>query len=208
MLSHHSIRILIVDDQQSIRSLCAAIGQGMGLACLEAETAEAALQRVKSGAPELMLADLKIGKMSGLELLAEVKKLSPATEVVLMGAYGTIESAVEATRLGAYDFVVKPFRIEELKLTLERIVQKVLLVRENEFLRSQMLGRPDSNDLEELERLTVERVFEQVSGNKEQAQKLLGISRATLYRKIKRYGIPTQQKRQRVTQPQIHGLTR
>ena len=65
------------------------------------------------------------GTSSGLELLAEVKKRSPQTEVALMSAYGTIESAVQAMRLGAYDFVVKPFREEEFRLVLERMVEKV-----------------------------------------------------------------------------------
>ena len=105
------------------------------MVCWQAKSAKEALERVESDAPELMLTDLVLGKSSGLELLAEVKKRSPLTEVALMSAYGTIESAVQAMRLGAYDFVVKPFRVEEFRLILERMVEKVQLTRENELLR-------------------------------------------------------------------------
>ena len=205
------IRILIVDDQRSIRDLCAAVGQGLGLVCYKAENAEQALQRLEFGVPDVVLADTGIGK--GLEFLAEVKKRSPFTEVALMSASGTIESAVEAMRLGAYDFVVKPFRVDRLRLTLNRMVEKVRLVRENELLRARLQceTQPGSapllpcTDLEQLKRLTVQQVFERVGGDPEQAQKLLGISRATMYRKIKRYGIQTRKTRQKLPKPEIRG---
>jgi DNA-binding NtrC family response regulator len=211
MPDRRPIRILIVDDQQSVCDLCAAIGQGMGLVCWQADSAEQALQRVESDLPDVILADMVMGKMSGLELLAEVKKRSPFTEVALMSAYATIENAVEAMRLGAYDFVVKPSPVEKFTFMLERMVEKVRLVRENQSMRDRLQSKAQSGDappllctdLEELERLTVRQVFEQVGGDKELAQKLLGISRATLYRKIKRYGIKTQQTRQKVPRPGV-----
>ena len=201
------IRLLIVDDQKSIRQLCAAIGGRMGLSCAQADSAVAALEQMKSETAELMLADLEMGGSSGLELMAGVKRRWPLTEVVLMGSYGSLESAAQARRLGAYDFVVKPFRVEEFQRMLERMAEKARLVRENDLLRTRLQGRtkPGSTppapctDLEELERLTVQRVFEQVGGDKEQAQKLLGISRATLYRKIKRYGIETRLARRKAS---------
>ena len=202
------IRLLIVDEQQNIRQLCAAIGGRMGLSCAQAESSRAALAQMKSEAAELMLADVEMGGSSGLELLAEVKRRWPLTEVALMGSYASLESAGQAMRLGAYDFVGKPFRVEEFRRVLERMAEKARLVRENEALRIRLQGggktppAPESfgdpcTDLEELERMTVQRVFEQVGGDKEKAQRLLGISRATLYRKIKRYGIETHLARRR-----------
>jgi len=117
-----------------------------------------------------------------------------------MSAYGTVPNAVEAMRLGACDFLVKPFRVGELKPVLDRMVEKVQNVRaEAVHLRQQDAQQAGlaagllCTDLEEMERLTMQRVFNQVAGDKEQAQKLLGISRATLYRKIKRYGLRTRQ---------------
>ena len=85
-----------------------------------------------------MLADMEMGGQSGLELLAEVKRRWPLTEVALMGSYGSLESAVQAMRLGAYDFVVKPFRVEEFQRVLERMAEKARLVRENELLRTRV----------------------------------------------------------------------
>lgn len=183
------VHLLIVDPQPGIHALCAELGQAMGLVCRRVENAREALQRVVSDAPELMLADLVPGDSSGLELLAEAKSRSPRTEIALMSACGTMESAVEAMRLGACDFVVKPLGAAECRLLLERMVRKHRRMRIPCHPGS--APAPLSSDLGELERATVKRVFEQVDGDKEQARKLLGISRATLYRKLKRYGIET-----------------
>jgi DNA-binding NtrC family response regulator len=193
------VRLLIVDDHRNIGSLCASLGQSMGLVCFQAHSAEEALERLDNVAPDLMLADLVLRNRSGMELLAEVKKRSPLTEVALMSAHGTIASAVQAMRLGACDFVVKPFEVGELKLVLERMAEKVRFAHEQQSRGEPLSAIPAAafacTDLQEVERLTMQRVFEQVDGDKEQAQRLLGISRATLYRKIKRYGIQTQQVR-------------
>jgi DNA-binding NtrC family response regulator len=196
------MRLLIVDEQPAIRQLCAAIGGRLGLECAQLESGRAALEQMSHRAAELILADLhpskpttaplQAGGSSGLELLEEVKRRWPLTEVALMSSYASMESAVQAMRLGAYDFVAKPFRVEEFQLVLERMAEKARLVRENKQLRNRLQGRTKPapcTDLEELERLTVQRVFEQVQGDKEKARRLLGISRATLYRKIKQYGI-------------------
>ena len=214
------MRLLIVDEQPAVRQLCAAIGGRLGLQCVQLESVRAALDQMDHRAAELILADLQAGGSAqpqhasgapdlpafgrlgmnsgrtgnpvGLELLEEVKRRWPLTEVALMSSYASMESAVHAMRLGAYDFVVKPFRVEEFQLVLQRMAEKARLVRENKQLRNRLQGRTKTapcTDLEELERLTVQRVFEQVQGDKEEARRLLGISRATLYRKIKQYGI-------------------
>ena len=135
MTEDFRIHFLIVDDQQSIRKLCVTIGASLGFSCDEAESAEAALQFLESNAPDIILVDLRMAEMSGLEFLAAVKKMLPKTEVAIMTGYGSIESAVQAMKLGAYDYITKPFRVEELKLTLQRMAEKVRLVAENEFLR-------------------------------------------------------------------------
>lgn len=129
------INFLIVDDQQSIRKLCVTIGASLGFLCEEAESAESALAYIESNSPDIILVDLRMAEMSGLEFLARVKNMLPRTEVALMTGYGSIESAVQAMKLGAYDYITKPFRVEELKLTLQRMAEKVRLVAENEFLR-------------------------------------------------------------------------
>jgi two-component system, NtrC family, response regulator AtoC len=131
-------RLLVVDDEQSIRRLCMTIGNTLGYTCMEAESAEAALGKLESDAPDLILTDLKLPAMSGVELLKQTKRLLPHTEIAIMTGHGSIESAVDAMKLGAYDYIEKPFRVEKLRLLLQRMAEKVHLVTENEFLRERV----------------------------------------------------------------------
>jgi len=131
-------RLLVVDDEQSIRRLCITIGNTLGYVCTEAESAEAALERLESDAPDLILTDLKLPAMTGVELLKQTKKLLPHTEIAIMTGHGSIESAVDAMKLGAYDYIEKPFRVEKMRLLLQRMSEKVHLVTENEFLRERV----------------------------------------------------------------------
>jgi two-component system, NtrC family, response regulator AtoC len=135
MTDDMKIHFLIVDDQQSIRKLCMTIGTTLGFRCDEASSAEMALAYLETNSPDMILVDLRMAQMSGLEFLEEVKKRHPHTEVAIMTGYGSIESAVHAMKLGAYDYITKPFRVDELKLTLRRMAEKIQLVAENEFLR-------------------------------------------------------------------------
>jgi len=132
------IRLLIVDDEQSIRKLCVKIGESLGFSCGESENAEDALARLETEAPDLILVDLRMAQMSGLEFLETVKKQSPRTEVAIITGYGSIDNAVQAMTLGAYDYITKPFRLEEMKLILQRMAQKVRLVLENRALRERV----------------------------------------------------------------------
>jgi DNA-binding NtrC family response regulator len=131
-------RLLVVDDEQSIRRLCMTIGTSLGFVCAEAESAEVALARLDSDAPDLLLTDLKLPTQSGVELLQQTKRLLPHTEVAIMTGHGSIESAVDAMKLGAYDYIEKPFRVEKMRLLLQRMAEKVRLVTENEFLRERV----------------------------------------------------------------------
>ena len=131
-------RLLVVDDEQSIRRLCMTIGNTLGYLCTEAESAEAALGRLESDAPDLILTDLKLPAMSGVELLKQTKRLLPHAEIAIMTGHGSIESAVDAMKLGAYDYIEKPFRVEKMRLLLQRMSEKVHLVTENEFLRERV----------------------------------------------------------------------
>ncbi|HKW31946.1 MAG TPA: sigma-54 dependent transcriptional regulator [Candidatus Acidoferrum sp.] len=131
-------RLLVVDDEQSIRRLCMTIGNTLGYVCMEAESAEAALGRLETDAPDLILTDLKLPAMSGVELLKQTKRLLPHTETAIMTGHGSIESAVDAMKLGAYDYIEKPFRVEKMRLLLQRMAEKVHLVTENEFLRERV----------------------------------------------------------------------
>lgn len=132
------VRFLVVDDETSIRTLCMTIGEKLGFAVSEAENAETALALAEAHLPEVVIADLKLPKMSGVELLRQIKQLLPMTEVAIMTGHGTVESAVDAMKLGAYDYIEKPFRVEKLRSLLQRMAEKVRLVAENQFLRDRM----------------------------------------------------------------------
>src|ERR1700688_4124655 len=132
------IRLLVVDDEQSIRRLCMTIGTSLGFVCAEAESAESAVNRLEAEAPDLVLTDLKLPSQSGVELLPQDKALIPRTEVAIMTGHGSIESAVDAMKLGAYDYIEKPFRVEKMRLLLQRMAEKIRLVAENEFLRERV----------------------------------------------------------------------
>lgn len=144
---NETLHLMIVDDQETIRKLCMTVGASLGLRCTQAESAEAALSRLDTEAPEMILADLMMPNMSGLDFLNEAKRMLPATEIAIMTGHGSIESAVQAMRLGAYDYITKPFRIEELKLLLQRMREKVQLVTENLFLRERVNMEMDLNGI-------------------------------------------------------------
>jgi DNA-binding NtrC family response regulator len=132
------VRLLVVDDEQSIRKLCMTIGNTLGYSCLEAESAEAALAKLDAEVPDLILTDLKLPTLSGVELLKQAKLILPRAEIAIMTGHGSIESAVDAMKLGAYDYIEKPFRVEKMRLLLQRMAEKVRLVTENEFLRERV----------------------------------------------------------------------
>jgi two-component system, NtrC family, response regulator AtoC len=138
MKDESRLRLLVVDDEQSIRRLCITVGQGLNFVCAEAETAEAALAAAETVPPDIVVSDLKLPSLSGTDLLHKIKELMPRTEIAIMTGHGSIESAVEAMREGAYDYIEKPFRVERLRLLLQRMAEKVRLVNENQFLRERV----------------------------------------------------------------------
>ena len=145
MSDEFRIKFLIVDDEQSIRKLCSTIGASLGFDCAEAESAEAALAYLESGSPDIVLLDRRLPTMSGDDLLRQIKAMLPRTEVAIITGHGSIESAVEAMRLGAYDYVVKPFGAGQLKLVLQRMKEKVRLVAENEYLKDRLTTHQEMN---------------------------------------------------------------
>jgi len=133
------IRLLIVDDEQSIRRLCVTVGEALGFVCLEAASGESALAVLEEQPAHMILTDMVMPQMSGLEFLEKVKKMLPRSEIAVMTGHGSIETAVQAMKLGAYDYISKPFSpLEELRLFLRRMAEKVRLVEENQFLRDRM----------------------------------------------------------------------
>ena len=134
--------ILIVDDEQSIRDTCATVSMQCGMKAVAVATAVEAMEVLEHSAVDIVLTDLKLQQTNGVELLKHVHDLHPEVAVVVLTQYGTIESALEVTRMGAVDYVTKPFRIEELRARLGRVARAVELQQENRLLREQLRTRP------------------------------------------------------------------
>lgn len=128
-------KILIVDDQELMRDSLATTLMREGHEIVAAYDGQAALQKLGERKFDLTLTDLKMPRMTGIELLAEAKKLRPDMPVVLMTAFATVQTAVEAMRLGAYDYIQKPFDGDELKMLVERTLEHARLKIENQQLR-------------------------------------------------------------------------
>ena len=136
------MNLLVVDDEQFVRQLCADVALESGMKVTAVATAEEALQILENSAVDILMTDLKLPESSGLDLLQEVHAKHREVAVIVLTQYGTIDSAVTATRLGAVDYVTKPFRVEELRSRLERVAQAVELQQENRLLREQLRTKP------------------------------------------------------------------
>ncbi len=116
-------KILVVDDQRNMRATLAMMLRGSGHEVHEADSGEAGKEMGSTGAYDVVLTDLRMGGADGIDVLRAVKQAQPLTEVMVMTAYGTIESAVEAMRLGAFDYIQKPFTEEELLVKVSRALE-------------------------------------------------------------------------------------
>ena len=134
--------VLVVEDEEVTRNLCAEVAESCGMKAIVAVAAEEALQLLESHAVDIVLTDLKLRESSGLDLLKRVHDGYPQVAVVVLTQYGTIDSAVAATRMGAADYVTKPFHVEDLQTRLMRVARDVDLNRENQLLREQLRTRP------------------------------------------------------------------
>lgn len=135
--------ILIVDDEADIRALIAGILEDEGYATREAANSDAALEAVRTRRPSLIIQDIWLqgSKLDGLGILTAVKHEHPDVPVVMISGHGTIETAVEAIKIGAYDFIEKPFKTDRLLIIVERAIEAAKLRRENAELRLR-IGNP------------------------------------------------------------------
>jgi two-component system, NtrC family, response regulator PilR len=128
--------VLVVDDEQSMREFLGILLEKAGHEVATEPGAAAALERFSGGEFDLVITDLRLGRDSGIEVLKGVKALSPATEVIVVTAFATTENAVQAMKLGAYDYVLKPFKVDELQLVIAKALERRTLVAENRTLRT------------------------------------------------------------------------
>ncbi|MDQ3036376.1 MAG: sigma-54 dependent transcriptional regulator [Myxococcota bacterium] len=134
-------KILVVDDQRNMRTTLSLMLRGAGHDVSEGADGDEACEKVQGDSYDLVLTDLKMGGRDGIEVLRHTKEASPLTEVIVMTAYGTIESAVEAMRIGAYDYIQKPFSEEELLVKVDRAVEKRTLAGEVRVMAAEFRER-------------------------------------------------------------------
>jgi DNA-binding NtrC family response regulator len=136
------ISVLVVEDEENTRNLCADVAESCGMTAAVASSVEEALRHLETHAVDIIVTDLILPPSSGLDLLKQVHEMYPQVAVLVLTQYGTIDSAVAATRMGAVDYVTKPFHIEDLRARLERVARDMDLDRENRLLREQLRSKP------------------------------------------------------------------
>ena len=134
-------KILIVDDEPDICRALEFLITKEGYDVSSVNSGEDAIEKIEQGSFDVILTDLKMGRVDGMGVLEKAKEISPDTAVTMMTAFASIESAVEAMKRGAADYIVKPFLNEEIKLTIRRLLEQKKLITENIALKQQISQR-------------------------------------------------------------------
>jgi two-component system response regulator HydG len=135
--------ILIVDDDRAHLSMLKTVLKGWGYHAVEVEDGSDAISQVQSKPFDCILMDVRMAKVGGIEALNEIKSINPSIPIIIMTAYSSVNTAVQAMKLGAYDYLTKPLNFDELQLTLERSLEHQKLSQENQSLR-QILSNNDA----------------------------------------------------------------
>jgi DNA-binding NtrC family response regulator len=189
--------VLIVDDEDLVRwSLKERVTRDGGVV-LEAATAEAALAQM-SEAVDLVLLDIRLPDGDGLDVLKRIRAMAPETPVILMTAYAAVQSSAAATRLGAYDYLSKPFNLDEVAveigkaLEVSRLRRQVRAIREGRVTAATSTGfalPAEGINLEAVERQFLVQALERCGGNQTHAGELLGINRDQVRYRIEKFGL-------------------
>jgi DNA-binding NtrC family response regulator len=134
--------ILIVDDEVTTRNLCRDVAADAGLQVYVAPTTEEALEILDQFPVDIVVTDLQVPQLGGLELLKRTRANNAEIAIMVLTQYGTIATAIEATRLGATDYVTKPFHVDELRAKLDRLIHSIEVDQENRLMREELRSRP------------------------------------------------------------------
>jgi len=130
--------VLVVDDEQTFQDLLKRTLSTAGYEVTTADDGEEAIELIEEQYFDLVMTDQKMPKKSGLEVLEAVREISPSTLVIIITGYASLDSAMKAIKLGAYDYISKPFQIDEIKITARNAIETMRLTRQNEMLLSRL----------------------------------------------------------------------
>jgi len=136
-------KILVVDDELSHRKMLEAVLSAEGYEIDQAEDGQAAIEQVVQRFYDLILMDIRMARTGGLEALKKIKQISPGIPVIIMTAYASVNTAIDALKSGAYDYLTKPLDIDELKILIEKALRFKQLEEENRFLKERLNNRFD-----------------------------------------------------------------
>ncbi|MBN2178688.1 MAG: sigma-54-dependent Fis family transcriptional regulator [Deltaproteobacteria bacterium] len=139
--------VLVVDDDRAHRTMLKTLLSGWGYVIFEADDGDTAIEKVRERSFDLILMDVRMMRMSGIEALHEIKTINPAIPVIIMTAFSSVESAVEALKKGAYDYLTKPLDFDELQIIIERAMEHRQLREENRLLRENLGVRFDRQNI-------------------------------------------------------------
>jgi len=177
--------LLVVDDEEPVLTLIERVGQNGGFDVMTCTNGSDALRVLARNPADLAMVDLCMPDVSGLDLLRDIRRAVPGCELILMTGYAGIETAVEAMKRGAREYLTKPFDFDRLRKVLADIHREILL-------RAQVValdGAMPPPLLRDVERGHIVDMLRRVNGNRMAAAKLLGISRRALYRRLDRHHI-------------------
>jgi DNA-binding NtrC family response regulator len=137
---------LVVEDGQSQREILRDFLRDEGYDVVEAENGDKAIEAVKNGYFDLVLLDYKMPEKDGMTVLEEVKDINTEIDVIMMTAYGSVDTAVRAMKAGAADYIIKPIELDELRILIGRIAERRTLRKENEILREELRGKGVTTD--------------------------------------------------------------
>ncbi|MCK5595754.1 sigma-54-dependent Fis family transcriptional regulator, partial [bacterium] len=156
--------ILIVDDELKIRRILQIMLENENYKTEQAKDGIEALEKMEAEDFDLIITDMKMPNMNGIELLEQIQQRNNAPLVIMMTAYGTIQTAVEAMKKGAYDYILKPFDLEEMKITVDKAYKLAFLERENKYLREELESKHSNKIIGKTNRMKkVYKLIKQVS---------------------------------------------
>ena len=140
-------RLLVVDDEQSMREFLESFLRREGYDVSTAADVDTALSYLESDEIDLVITDMQMPEKTGLDLILEARELSPETAMVMITGFGTTDSAISAMREGAYDYLTKPFKVDELRIVIEKALEKKLLSNENRRLKEELRSQSRSRNI-------------------------------------------------------------